>query len=164
MYNIWEIEIKCIGLLKISGELIEQLKEYKQLSTSKPESGGVLVGSFLNSGGFMIINKFTPPQTNDKQSRYLFYRSKQHNKVVKKIWEKSNHISTYVGLWHTHAESIPNYSSQDKKDWNDALNQSEYEGNILFFFIVGQTHIRCWIGTKKMFRNKIELIGELNVQ
>jgi integrative and conjugative element protein (TIGR02256 family) len=164
MYDIWEIEIKGIGLLKISGELIGQLKEYQQLSTSKPESGGVIMGSFLNSGGFMIINKFTPPQTNDKQSRYLFYRSKQHNKVVKKIWEKSNHISTYIGLWHTHAELIPNYSSQDKKDWNDALNQSEYEGNILFFFIVGQTHIRCWIGTKKMFRNKIELIGELHVQ
>ena len=163
MYDTWQIEIKGTGLLKISGEFIEQLKAYQQLSTGQPESGGVLIGSFLNSDGYMIINKFTPPQKNDKQGRYLFYRSKQHNKVVKKIWEESNHISTYVGLWHTHAEPIPIYSSQDKKDWNDALNQSEYEGNMLFFFIVGQTHIRCWIGTKKMFRNKIELIGEIHV-
>lgn len=163
MDNTWEIEIKGIGQLKISGELIEQLKAYQQLSIGQPESGGVLIGSFLNSGGYLIINKFTTPQNNDKQGRYLFYRSNEHNKVVKIIWEKSSHISTYVGLWHTHAEPIPSYSSQDKKDWNDTLNQSEYKGNKLFFFIVGQTHIRCWMGTKKMFRNKIELIGEIHV-
>ena len=163
MYDTWQIEIKGTGLLKISGKLIEQLKAYQQLSASKPESGGVIIGSFLNSGGYMIIDKFTPPQKTDKQSRYLFYRSKEHNKIVKKIWEKSSHISTYVGLWHTHAEPIPSYSSQDKKDWNDTLNQSEYEGNKLFFFIVGQTHIRCWMGIKKMFKNKIELIGEIHV-
>lgn len=162
MTNEWEIEVHGYGLVRISKSLIECLLSYRQINSSSPESGGVLIGKHLNSNGTLLIDDYTPPQSSDRQGRYEYYRSDDHNRLVQKIWKESQHQSTYVGLWHTHAEPIPNYSSVDKQDWNIALNKSIYEGDRLFYFIVGQTHIRCWMGTKRAFFNKIELIGEYN--
>lgn len=163
MATEWTIDIPTYGLIRITKKLIEQLSEYRQLDEDKPESGGVLIGKHLNSNGVILIDDYTPPQPSDRQGRYEYYRSHEHNKVVQSIWEQSNHQSTYVGLWHTHAEPVPNYSAVDKRDWMTALNKSKYEGSVLFFFIIGQTHIRCWMGTKKVLYNKIELIGEIDV-
>jgi integrative and conjugative element protein (TIGR02256 family) len=160
MENEWVIEVDGFGLIRISKELIVRLLTYRQIQDDALESGGVLVGKYLNSNGIILIDNYTPPQPSDKQGRYEYYRSSDHTRLVQKIWQDSRHQSTYVGLWHTHAEPIPNYSSVDKKDWMIALNRSVYEGSTLFYFIVGQTHIRCWMGTKRAFINKIELIGE----
>ena len=160
MENEWVIEHKSYGLIRISKILIDQLLSYRQLEQTAPESGGVLIGKHLNSNGAILIDGYTPPQETDKQSRYRYYRSSEHNRIVQDIWRSSNQESTYVGLWHTHAEAIPSYSHVDKTDWKMALNRSRYEGPALFFFIIGQTHIRCWIGIKRTLGNKIELIGE----
>ena len=156
----WKIEIPNFGCLRICPRLLTNLRKYRQLLPCSPESGGVLVGKFLNSGGSLLINDFTPPQKSDKQKRCLYDRSDAHNKLVQQIWTDSDHYSTYVGLWHTHPEGVPNYSSVDRRDWMNALNNSKYEGNKLYFFIVGQTHIRSWVGTKKRFNSTINLLGE----
>lgn len=160
MGNEWTIDLPKFGLIRISPELISTLRSFRQLSDRAPESGGVLIGKYLNSNGVILIDDYTPPQATDIQKRCLYFRSEAHNRLVQKIWEESNHYSTYVGLWHTHPEPIPKYSYVDKKDWNNALNKSVYEGNQLFFFIVGQSCIRCWMGTKNGFKNNITLIGE----
>ncbi len=164
MGNEWTIGIDGFGIVRISKELIDQLVNFRQIEGSTPESGGVLVGKHLNSNGTILIDNYTPPQPTDKQGRCQYYRSGAHNELIQTIWRESNHQSTYVGLWHTHAEPIPSYSPVDKKDWINALKNSIYEGDSLFFFIIGQTHIRIWKGTKKLFRYKIELIGEMDVQ
>lgn len=164
MSGEWQIDIKDFGLLRVSKELVNNLISYRQLKKETPESGGVLIGMHLNSVGRLLINNYTPPQKFDKQGRYLYHRSSEHNNLVLDIWKESGQKSTYVGLWHTHAEEIPSYSPVDKKDWIDSLNKSIYEGDRLFFFIVGQTHIRCWMGVKKLFMNTIELVGELDVR
>lgn len=164
MNSEWTIKVDDYGLVRVSKELIKQLSIYRQIEDYTPESGGVLIGKYLNSNGTILIDDFTPPQASDKKGRFRYYRSNDHNKLVQAIWEKSTYKSTYVGLWHTHAEPIPNYSSIDKKDWINALKNSSYEGNSLFFLIVGQTHIRIWKGTKKFLKNNIELIGEMNVE
>jgi integrative and conjugative element protein (TIGR02256 family) len=164
MNSEWTIEVNDYGLVRVSKELIKQLSIYRQLENHTPESGGVLIGKYLNSNGTILIDDFTSPQSSDMQGRFRYYRSDEHNKLVQTIWEKSRYKSTYVGLWHTHAEPIPNYSSIDKKDWINALKNSKYEGNSLFFLIVGQTHIRIWKGTKKTLKSNIELIGEMNVE
>ena len=162
MNNEWSIKTKQIGVIRVSYKLINQLLKFKQNNINTLESGGVLIGKYLNSGGTLLIDDFTPPQVSDQQGRCMYYRSKSHNNLVQQIWRESDHYSTYVGLWHTHPESVPIYSSIDKDDWLYALNNSQYEGKNLLFFIVGQSHIRCWLGTKKIIKNKIELIGELN--
>lgn len=163
MKDDWEMDIPSYGLIRVSSGLLIKLVEYRQLDADTPESGGVLIGKHLNSGGKILIDDFTPPQNKDKQGRCLYHRSIEHNKIVKKIWKDSNGHSTYLGLWHTHPEPIPNYSSTDKKDWLNSLTKSKYEGERLYFFIVGQTHIRCWVGTKVFYKNKIELLGEYEI-
>lgn len=163
MENEWVIDVDGFGLVRISNELIDQLLNFRQIEDSAPESGGVLVGKHLNSKGTILIDNYTPPQSTDKQGRCQYYRSSAHNELIQTIWRESNHQSTYVGLWHTHAEPIPNYSPVDKKDWVNALKNSRYEGDSLFFFIIGQKHIRIWKGSRKFFRCKIDFIGEMDV-
>lgn len=160
MNNEWVMEHEDYGLIRVSRILVDKLLRYRQLEQNTPESGGVLIGKHLNSNGSILLDDFTPPQPTDKQGRYRYYRSSEHNRIIQDIWRGSDYQSTYVGLWHTHAESIPNFSGVDKTDWMNALNRSKYEGIALFFFIIGQTHIRCWIGLKRTFVTKIELIGE----
>lgn len=164
MNSEWTMEIDDYGLVRVSRKLIKKLSIYRQLENHTSESGGVLIGKYLNSNGIILIDDFTPPQVSDKRGRFRYYRSIDHNKLVENIWKKSTYQSTYIGLWHTHAEPIPNYSSIDKKDWINALKNSNYEGNSLFFLIVGQTHIRIWKGRKKFLKNNIELIGEISVE
>jgi integrative and conjugative element protein (TIGR02256 family) len=163
MIEEWQIEVNGYGMIRMSGELLKKLCDFRQLAKQTPESGGVLIGKHLNSGGVLLIDQLTPPQKSDKQGRCEFYRSTEHNKLVNEIWLKSNKHSTYVGLWHSHPEPIPNYSPVDKQDWQNALIQSRYEGNKLFFAILGQTHIRMWMGIKSTFRTQISLIGEYKI-
>ena len=160
MGNYWKIRIDKDRELKVSISLIEKLSYFRQLKEQDKESGGVLIGSLLSENRGYILDKLTVPRKKDKQTRYSYFRSEEHNMQVQKIWEGTNGFSTYLGLWHTHPEDIPKYSSVDKKDWKDSLNESNYDKKSLFFFIVGRTHIRCWIGVRGMFFNNIKLIGE----
>jgi len=163
MGSEWILELKEVGAIRVSIQLIKKLRKYCQLDPKDPESGGILVGSHLNSGGAYIIDGFTDPQPSDRQSRHSYYRSEDHNIIVQRIWKESNQMSTYVGLWHTHPEPIPEYSGIDKSDWISAINHSQYEGDFLFFFILGQTHLRCWVSSKKYKWRKIKLLGEYKI-
>ena len=163
MQDEWLIDVKSFGKIRFSQSFLNQINEYRQLDLTTPESGGVILGSFLNSGGKLLIHDYTPPQKTDKQGRCLYHRSKEHNELVQKVWVESNNHTTYVGLWHTHPENIPNFSSVDKQDWINSLKNSRYDGSSLLFIIVGRTHIKCWLGSKKVFRSDIRLIGEYQI-
>ena len=160
----WIINIQTFGKVRFDHSLLEQICRFRQTDHTFPESGGALIGKHLIRGGRMVIDRFTPPQTGDKQGACMFYRSSAHEKLVQKIWQESNKISTYVGLWHTHPENYPHYSKIDKLDWFKALNKSIYDGRHLFFIIVGRTHIRCWMGTKKIIRNSLTVVGEYKIK
>lgn len=164
MEDEWKIEVDNYGLVRLSCNLLKMLSEFIQDGILKPESGGVLIGKHLNSGGTLLIDDFTQPQKSDKQGRHSYYRSATHNKLVQDIWNKSDGHTTYVGLWHTHPEPRPKFSPVDKRDWLNALIKSEFEGDRLYFIIVGQTHIRCWIGTKLKLKHNIELLGEYEIE
>lgn len=160
MSNDWSIEFPKFGRITFSQELLISLAKFRQLDIRDQESGGVLIGKHLNSGGGMLIDDFTPPQATDKQSRCEFYRSEAHNRLVNQAWIESEGHSTYVGLWHTHPEAHPNYSQLDRIDWERALRMSRYEGLYLLFIIVGQVSLRCWIGDNSQSKTQISLIGE----
>lgn len=157
----WSIEVSSFGKVRISSMLINKLAKYRQLSPISLESGGVLIGKHLNSNGVLLIDSFTPPLPTDRQSRHGYYRSRAHNDVVRKLWKETERESTYVGLWHTHPEDCPNYSPIDKTDWMKALKTSRYEGTKLFFFIIGNTKIRCWLGFSDKSNCTIKFLSEL---
>ena len=159
----WIINMPKFGKLRVDHTLLKHLCMFRQSTQSCAESGGVLIGKHLIQGGRMVIDQCTPPQIGDKQGQCKFYRSQSHNKIVQKIWNESGKISTYVGLWHTHPEDIPQYSLTDKKDWLKALKHSSYDGKNLFFIIIGRTHIRCWMGKRRLMRNSIQDVGEYKI-
>lgn len=159
----WILNISKFGRVRIEHTLLENLRKFKQLKASSPESGGVLIGKHLIQGGRLIIDNYTQPQTQDIKDRCSYYRSGRHNQIIQKTWVESNKISTYVGLWHTHPEDFPSYSPIDKRDWITALNRSVFDGKNLFFIIIGRTHMRCWMGTKKIFRSSIQAVGEYKI-
>ena len=160
MTDEWCFNVEGLGKVRVSTKLIEALSTYRQINSSQPESGGVLLGRHLNSNGALLIDSYTPPQTSDTQGRCSFYRSNAHNKLVERTWKESKGHVTYVGLWHTHPEPIPTPSRIDTQDWSNALSKSSFEGAYLFFFIVGQTSIRCWSGKKQRFSKVIKFSGE----
>ncbi|EGR0549316.1 hypothetical protein FDM56_09650 [Vibrio cholerae] len=160
MQNDWLVDAPSLGEVIFRQELLNSLAKFRQFDARDHESGGVLIGKHLNSGGALLIDDFTPPQSTDKQSRYGFYRSAAHNRIVNKAWIESKGHANYVGLWHTHPEPTPNYSFADKCDWERALRESRYEGQHLIFVIVGQLSLRCWAGEHLKKTTKISLIGE----
>lgn len=160
MAEEWRFDVDGLGNVRVSDKLIRELSNYKQNSSTQPESGGVLLGRHLNSNGALLIDGFTPPQVSDDQGRSSFYRSHAHDKLAKKAWIDTGGHQTYVGLWHTHPEENPTPSKIDTQDWSNALVKSSYEGSFLFFFIVGQESIRCWTGRKQRFTKIIKFAGE----
>lgn len=163
MKDEWRMNVEGFGTIRVSEYLIEKILKYQQLSEGDVESGGILVGSYLNSNGFILIEDFTEPQKSDKQSRFGFFRSDKHSELARYVWNETGGKSTFLGLWHTHPEDYPKYSIVDIIDWNKTLNNSHYDGKLLLFFILGRTHLNCWIGIKKRFKNNIKLIGSYDV-
>lgn len=159
----WIIYVDSNEKIIFTADSLMQICRYNQRKYDAYESGGILIGSLLCKPGLFKVTGITSPKDGDKQSRCSFFRSMQHNDTIQKIWRESKQMSTYVGLWHTHPESIPMYSSVDRKDWNTALNHSQYDGNNLLFLILGQTHIRCWLGKNNLIRNSFKMIGEVLV-
>lgn len=152
-------EHKDFGKIRVDMKLIASLSKFRQLAPHTPESGGVLIGKHLRSGGTFLVDACTVPQNEDHCQRNTFYRSHQHNQKVKEIWEKSGGRDNFLGLWHTHPEPYPSYSSVDLNDWKNALKSCKYYGRNLLFFIIGQEHLKIWIGYKGWFSYRVTELG-----
>jgi integrative and conjugative element protein (TIGR02256 family) len=153
----WLIESGDYGDFVIYSEVISTLISYRQLGKYDFEAGGALIGC-IHTDNTIEVSDLTLPQRSDKRTRYSFFRSKAHNKILNDKWEANNGNAYLVGLWHTHPELIPNYSNEDEKDWLRVLKEGRYEGQSLMFLIVGQKSIRLWVVDNKNF--KTSLIGE----
>ncbi|AZG34008.1 Mov34/MPN/PAD-1 family protein [Shewanella psychromarinicola] len=156
------LEVKEFGSIRIPNNIIERISTFRQLDSMDSESGGVLLGSHLNSIGRLKITDFTTPLKNDRQTRNSFFRSNQHNIEVQKVWKESCRRVTFLGLWHTHAEDIPTPSSVDIDDWKVTLRTSLYDGEGLVFLIIGNKSAKFWFGFKKS--RQIDYIGEVSFE
>ena len=96
----------------------------------------------------LAVDHISEPQRGDKRSRYGFFRGKGHEKTAHKYWKSSNGTCAYLGNWHTHPEAYPTPSQTDINDWLNVLKNDVYEGNRLYFVIVGTSEIACWEGFK----------------
>ena len=75
-------------------------------------------------------------------------------------WQMQSSTMAYLGLWHTHPEADPTPSGIDRNDWTQAVSRDTYDGNRLFFPIVGIQWIRVWtLSRRGTFR---ELKQEVN--
>lgn len=123
---------------------VEQMKAFAQLRWWQKEAGGVLLGRHLLDSADVVVDEVTTPQNSDLRSRFGFFRSSKHEALARARWQE--HLSTmaYLGLWHTHPQEDPTPSSVDHCDWQQAVSRDTFEGERLFFPIVGTHQIRVW--------------------
>lgn len=143
--------------IKIKDNVIKILNSNRQIDKNSKESGGILIGyETLNND--IVIEYITQPLKLDKRQRYAFYRKdKKHNEILNNIWKNKGNIHTYIGEWHTHPESYPDYSSKDEKNWKDI--GEKINKDIFIHIIVGICSIGIWQYDNKVC--KIIKIGDI---
>lgn len=139
-----------IGNIKMSQETLEAMNICKKKAiNNQKEYCGVLLGREILNSSNIIIDKITEPSKFDIQRKFYFFRdSKYHQRIIENEWKESNGTCNYLGEWHTHLEDIPIPSSTDIKEWKKALKKFKYDGDALFFIIVGMKKIKIWEGNK----------------
>lgn len=130
--------------LIIVDEAVQQMLEFRQRSWWRAEAGGVLLGRHLLDTEDVVVDEVTTPQKSDRRSRFSFFRSKRHGIIAQNRWSEEASTLAYLGLWHTHPETDPTPSGVDRNDWIQALSSDTFDGDRLFFPIVGIERIRVW--------------------
>jgi integrative and conjugative element protein (TIGR02256 family) len=97
----------------------------------------------------IVVDEVTTPQQTDRRSRCGFFRSAKHELLARKRWIEERNTLAYLGLWHTHPEVDPSPSSVDQNDWRQAVAGDIFEGERLFFPIVGTGCIRVWTQSRR---------------
>jgi len=135
------------GRLKIAKEPLLILETFIQDENKKKEAGGVLLGRMIKNRKDIVIDSVSTPQKKDKRKRTFFKRNNEHQTIINEEWEKSDGTCNYLGEWHTHPEAIPSPSGVDLKNWKKQLRNAKYEGDTLFFIIVGIKEIVAYEGS-----------------
>ena len=110
------------------------------------EAGGLLLGRHLVDSKHLAVDENSVPMQGDKRSRTSFFRGVGHEKYAHACWERSDQTCGYIGNWHTHPEPYPKPSMIDIGDWMNVLEKDVYEGDKLYFIIVGTKELACWEG------------------
>lgn len=132
---------------------LKQMQAFAQHRWWDCEAGGVLLGRHLLDSQDVVVDEVSTPQNTDRRSRLSFFRSSKHEQVARQRWLKEQSTSAYLGLWHTHPEHNPTPSGVDRNDWQQAVDDDTYEGDRLFFPIVGTHCIRFWtLSRRGVFR------------
>jgi len=144
--------------LIIVEEAVERMLKFRQVHWWQPEAGGVLLGRHLLDSDDLVVDEVTTPQSADRRSRFGFFRSSQHSELARRGWETQGCKLAYLGLWHTHPQSVPYPSGVDRNDWTNAVVKDSFDGNRLFFPIVGIDRICVW---SKVRDGEIEELTEM---
>jgi len=123
---------------------VQQMLSFAQHRWWQSEAGGVLLGRHLIDSHDVVVDEVTTPQSADRRTRFGFFRSRRHEALAQERWRHQAGTSAYLGLWHTHPEPDPTPSSVDRRDWQQAVAGDAFEGDRLYFPIVGTDSIRVW--------------------
>lgn len=137
------------GLFKIDEAVVIEMRRHIQDDRLKPEAGGVLLGRFIVGTVDVVVDQVTVPMPGDKRSLLHFNRAaRNHQAVIDRRWVDSKHTCNYLGGWHTHPEPFPIPSWIDRMDWRRALRKNRFDGETLYFIIIGTREIRVWEGNR----------------
>lgn len=146
-----EIENKCKKMIlpnnkhvDILPEVFSQISNWLQKNKSDPESGGFILGYEHANTGNVSLECVTTPQKLDIKDRINFKIRDPKHKILLLNGEKRK--SYYMGVWHTHPQTIPIPSNVDINDWKDTLEIDKTACRYIFFMIAGTKGIRVWVG------------------
>jgi integrative and conjugative element protein (TIGR02256 family) len=130
------------AMLLIEPQVLERLAGFRQMATSAPEAGGILMG--YRRGPHTHVTEPTLPAARDVQRRFGFFRhATHHQRVALRRWKESGETMDYVGEWHTHPEDDPLPSRVDLKHWREIVQASSKP---MVFLIVGRVSNWCGVG------------------
>lgn len=144
---------------EIKQNVLDVFNSFRQIESKSNESGGILIGRYIENSFNVVIDMCTTPQPGDKQSRFFFRRSKKyHQEIFNAIWESSNATKNYLGEWHTHPEKTPNPSKHDLIQWAKLIKKQNSDIENIYFVIVGIENIKVWKGNI-IGKNIVEMKG-----
>lgn len=124
-------------ILRIDRHVTDVLSSHIQNDEYKPESGGILMGYYIDDYSFYISDCSTPSKR-DKSSRFHFLRSAINaQKFIERKFKSSKGKKIYLGEWHTHPERLPSPSPTDLISFKDQLKKNEMNSSFLFMIIFG---------------------------
>lgn len=137
-------------VVDILAEVFQEISNWIQNDDYTPESGGFILGYKHEGTGNISLEYVTCPQPLDIRDRVNFkIRDSTHKILLLRAQTKK---SFYMGVWHTHPQTIPNPSTIDWDDWYDTLIKDKTASEYVFFLIAGTESIRVWVGDFKMKR------------
>lgn len=142
---------KCVKIKLPNGKVVDVLSsvmdeigKWIQDDCSKPESGGYIVGYQHEHTGNISLEAVSHPYLMDIRNRVRFdIRDPRHQLFLKKA---RRHKSYYMGVWHTHPQTIPVPSDIDWNDWNETMRSDKTGCQYVFFVIAGTYEWRLWVG------------------
>jgi integrative and conjugative element protein (TIGR02256 family) len=147
------------GVVKVTKTIQDKMSSFKQFKCWSPESGGVIVGRCLDNNNF-IFDDVSVPSKKDIRSRFNFLRKTYyHQDFVNEVWSKSDGTINYLGEWHTHPELHPMPSFIDRKNWKKLIKTTVFDGEVLFFIIMGIECLKLWEIDKNEDIYMLELVS-----
>lgn len=131
-------------MVDILNPVLDEIKNWIQDESSKPESGGYIVGYQHKETGNISLEAVSHPFLLDDRNRVRFnIRDPRHQLFLKKARRNKSY---YMGVWHTHPQKIPVPSEIDWTDWRETLNTDRTGCEYVFFAIAGTDKWRLWVG------------------
>lgn len=132
-------------------------ERFKQTNWSKKEAGGILLGE--EDGNKIKVTKATVPTRFDKRFNFLYIRQKDVAQlIVDYEFYNSNKKTIYLGEWHTHAQDIPQPSSQDIKMLQEQFFNNTLNVPLIILVIKGR--MKSYVGLfdgKKLYEGHLEV-------
>jgi integrative and conjugative element protein (TIGR02256 family) len=124
------------------------------------ETGGILFGYYSNDLETAQITDIYYNIPDSKKSYRSFIRGKKgFRQYSKKMWEKNKY---YLGEWHSHPESVPYMSIQDKKQMLRIKQSENMKCPEPILLIIGEKNNGILLASYIFFGNEI-LFNELNI-
>jgi len=134
-------------VVDILPEVFQEISKWIQNEDYAPEGGGYVLGYEHKGTNNISLEFVTHPQPLDIRSRINFcLRDPLHKQLLLKARTRK---SFYMGVWHTHPQTVPYPSTKDLEDWNDTLIKDKTASDYVFFLIAGREGTRIWVGDFK---------------
>jgi integrative and conjugative element protein (TIGR02256 family) len=144
-------------ILRIDQKVFNVLMSFIQDKKDKPESGGILIGYYIDEFSF-YISDLSIPSEKDKKSRFNFVRSFiSAQEVIDNFFKKSKGKKIYLGEWHTHPEKVPIPSSTDLNSFQNQLKTNKLNSKFIFMVIIGTEGIFVAFYSNSDLMNKVQL-------
>lgn len=115
------------------------------LRAGRQETGGILIGRYMNDGIQAIVGEATAPPSGSKFGRAWFQRSEEGlARLLKQRWSQEPRTH-YVGEWHFHPAWAPWPSPQDAGQMASIARDRSYRCEKPLLMIVCRTDTGGWV-------------------